>query len=38
MTGDGIAEMMDNIMSQVYVHKIEPEKRQAELNPQAQSE
>ena len=30
MTGDGIAEMMDNIMSQVYDYKIVPEKEQAE--------
>ena len=35
MTGDGIAEMMDNIMSQVYEYKIVPEKEQAEKNPQA---
>ena len=38
MTGDGIAEMMDNIMSQVYDHKIVPEKENAEQNPQAQPE
>jgi len=35
MTGDGIAEMMDNIMSQVYDYKIVPEITQAEQNPQA---
>lgn len=38
MTGDGIAEMMDNIMSQVYEYKIVPEKQQAEQNPGAQVE
>ena len=38
MTGDGIAEMMDNIMSQVYEYKIVPEKLQQEQNPQAVSE
>ena len=30
LTGDGISEMMDNIMSQVYDYKIVPEKEQAE--------
>ena len=30
LTGDGIAEMMDNIMAQVYDFKIVPEKEQAE--------
>ena len=35
MTGDGIAEMMDNIMSQVYEYKIVPEKLQEDQNPQA---
>ena len=38
MTGDGIAEMMDNIMNQVYDYKIVPEKLQQEQNPQAVSE
>ena len=38
MTGDGIAEMMDNIMSQVYEYKIVPEKLQAENNPNEQVE
>ena len=32
LTGDGISEMMDNIMSQVYDYKIVPEKEQAEKN------
>ena len=30
LTGDGISEMMDNIMCQVYDYKIVPEKEQAE--------
>ena len=30
LTGDGISEMMDNIMASVYDYKIVPEKEQAE--------
>ena len=36
MTGDGIADMMDNIMAQVYEYKIVAEIKQAEQNPQAE--
>merc|ERR1712110_1013130 len=33
LSGDGIADMMDNIMSQVYEYKVVPEMKAAANNP-----